>query len=168
MSFRDLDEFLVVEPLVLPIRGKEYSFPGSVSARVWLQLQSMSEQMQLQQDAARRGEDYAPDNELVNDTDEAAMRAEMFGDAEQEMVDDGLSSAHIKAVFFTLIAFHLSGREAAEVVWDAQGGSAAPNRAQRRSQSKKQPPAASRASSSAPRSSRATSSAGTPSSSTGD
>lgn len=149
MAFRDLDEFLVVEPVVLPIRGRDYAFPGSVSARVWLQLQSMSEQMQAASRAAAAGEEFDPDNEVLSDIDEAAMMSEMLGGVQDEMVAAGLSSAHIRAAFYTLIAWHLSGEEAAEAVWNAQGNggkAAAPNRAARR---KKSPPASSRASSNA-------------------
>ncbi len=122
MAFRDLDEFLVVEPVVLPIRGKEYSFPGEVSARTWLLLQRLAEQWQS----------AAPDDEVVDDTTEAELRAELMGDTLQEMLDDGLTSAHVKAVLYTLLAFHLGGREAAEVVWERQGKAAAPNRETRR------------------------------------
>jgi len=149
MAFRDLDEFLVVEPIVLPIRGRKYAFPGSVSARVWLQLQSMSELMQAAARAAAAGEDYEPDEEALSDVDEAAMMSEMLGGVQDEMVADGLTSAHIRAAFYTLIAWHLSGEDAAEAVWNAQGNggkATALNRAARR---KKSPPARSRASSSA-------------------
>jgi hypothetical protein len=132
MSFRDLDEFLTVEPIVLPIRGKEYRFPGSVSARVWLQLQALSEQMQQAKRAATRGDDFEPDAEALSDMDEAAMMAEMLGGVQAEMVEDGLTSAHIRAAFHTLIAWHLSGQEAAEAVWAAQGKAPAPDPAARR------------------------------------
>ena len=166
MAFRDLDEFLVVKPIVLPIRGRDYAFPGSVSARVWLQLQSLLEQMQGAARAQAAGEDYDPDEEALSDVDEAAMMHEMLGGVQDEMVADGLTSAHIRAAFYTLIAWHLSGQEAAEAVWNAQGDVgkvAAPNRAARR----KSPTAPSRASSSAAKKTAATLSAGEPSSDTG-
>jgi len=138
MGFRDLDEFLVSEPIVLPIRGKEYSFPGpgDVSADLWLRLQRLSNQMQRAQESARKGEAFDPDEEVVSDSDQEAMMDEMFGGTEQEMIDEGLSSAHIKAVFYTLIAWHLSGEDAALAVWNSQGESPAPNRATRRASAK--------------------------------
>ena len=133
MAFRDLDEFLVVEPLVLPIRGKQYALPGEVSAKLWLQLQRFNEQIQHAQRAAETGEEYDPDEVALNDEDQATMMREMLGDVEAEMVADGCTSTEIRVVFFTCIAFHLSGREAAEAVWDAQGEAPSPERATRRS-----------------------------------
>ena len=146
MGFRDLDEFLVAEPIVLPIRGKKYSFPGpgDVSADLWLRLQKLSNQMQQAQAAVLRGEVYDPDEEVMSDADQEAMMNEMFGGVEQDMIDDGLSSAHIKAVFYTLIAWHLSGEEAAQAVWDAQGEAPAPNRETRRASAKSTRPRGSR------------------------
>jgi len=114
-AFRDLDEFLVVEPIELPIKGKVYSFPGEISARAWLLLQPVD-----------------LDEEVVDDEYEVKLRQEILGGVEQEMVEDGLSSAHIKAVFYTLIAWHLSGQETALEVWNKQGKAPAPNRAARR------------------------------------
>jgi hypothetical protein len=161
MAFRDLDEFLVVRPIVLPIRGKDYAFPGEVSARSWLMLQRMNEQT----NAVLRGE-LGPETEAASDNDEAGLRAEMFGDTAAEMVADGLTSAHMDAVYYTLLAHHLSGPATAQVVWEAQGEAGAPNRQDRR-----HPPAAKP---SRPRGSRATSNdpkkpapVGEPSSSTG-
>jgi len=139
MAFRDLDEFLIVEPLVLPIRGKEYAFPGEVSARLWLQLQRLNEQYLDAKRAAAEGRDFEPDRELVSDGDQAAMMDELLGDAQAEMIADGLSGAHIKAAFYTCLAFHLMGRETAERVWNAQGEAPAPNRATRRKATAKSP-----------------------------
>jgi len=68
----------------------------------------------------------------VDDEYEVKLRQEILGGVEQEMVEDGLSSAHIKAVFYTLIAWHLSGQETALEVWNKQGKAPAPNRAARR------------------------------------
>jgi len=55
-AFRDLDEFLVVEPIELPIKGKVYSFPGEISARAWLLLQTVAERMQAAQRAEQAGQ----------------------------------------------------------------------------------------------------------------
>jgi hypothetical protein len=63
----------------------------------------------------------------------------MFGEAEAEMIADGCTSTHMKIVLFTLIAFHLSGRDEALAVWNARGEATAPSRAIRRSTSKASP-----------------------------
>jgi len=133
MAFKDLGEFLVVEPLVLPIRGKEYSFPGEISARSWLMVQRIGEKYERARRAKEVGQEVDPDEEVLSDQDEGILRAEMFGGVDEQMAADGLSSGHMERVFQTLIAFHLSGREAAEAVWQAQGEAKAPNREQRRS-----------------------------------
>jgi hypothetical protein len=133
MTFRDLDEFLVVSPKVLTIRGTRYEFPGEVSGRIWLQLQSISNAMQQAQRAALAGREFDPDQEALSDTNEAEMMREMFGGVEEQMVADGCSSVELTAVFRTLLAWHLSGEEAAEAVWNAQGEAPAPNREERRS-----------------------------------
>ena len=120
MAFRDLDEFLIVPPLVLPIHGKQYSFPGEISARSWLRLQML----------------YAspdPEQEAFSDEEEASLRAEMFGEAEAEMVADGCTTSQLRVAFYTLLAYHMSGMDAAESVWAARGEAPAPNRATRRS-----------------------------------
>jgi hypothetical protein len=124
VAFRDLDELLDVPPLVLPIRGKEYSFPGEISARSWLRLQRLSEQMNGGADA---------DDLALGDEEEAALEAEMFGGLKDELIADGLTGSHIRIVFYTLIAFHLSGRTVAETVWNNAGEPPAPNREARRS-----------------------------------
>lgn len=123
MSFRDLSEFLSVEPIVLPIRGKEYSLPGEISARSWLRLQRVWQAMGAASD---------PGAEAVSDFDEATLMAEMFGGVDEQMAADGVTSAEIKRVFVTLMAYHLSGRDAAEAAWDNSGEAVAPNRAARR------------------------------------
>jgi len=132
MAFRDLDEFLTVKPLVLPIGGKEYAFPGEISARSLLLLSSVNTKaLQAQEDGAD------PSTEVVSDEDEAALRDEIFGGAEAEMIADGLTNTHIRVTFFTLIAFHMYGLESAQTFWNAQGEAPAPNRAARRHSPKK-------------------------------
>jgi hypothetical protein len=155
MAFKDLADFLVVEPVVLPIRGKAYAFPGSVSARLWLQLNVIKEQLELAARAEAEGEDFEPDREAISDETEGEMMAEMFGGVDAEMVADGCSSAELDRVKHTLIAFHLSGGNltAAEAVWEQSGKAPAPNREARRKKTsvKPAPPAPSLASSSEPR-----------------
>lgn len=113
MAFRDLDEFLVIEPVQLPIRGKVYSFPGSVSAKTGLFLQRAA--------VLSGTPDVDPDTVLIPDEMEDDLFDELLGDAQQEMIDDRLTSAHIRHVFDTLVVFHMAGREAAEAVWEDTG-----------------------------------------------
>lgn len=138
-KFRDLDEFLVDKPIELPIRGKIYRFPGSVSARTGLLLQRMGA---VAEQAHRHGSDPATaatetlDSELLDDAAEQDLRREIMGDAEVEMARDGLSTAHTGHVFRTLIVWHLAGEDAALQAWERLGNVTAPNREQRRAASK--------------------------------
>lgn len=130
MAFRDLDEFLTVKPLVLPIGGKEYAFPGDVGGESWLLLEIVGQTI-------RSGGDV--DAVAFTTEQETALKAEMYGTARDEMIADGCSGAQLDAVFQTLLSYHLSDRnlEVAEAVWNAQGEAPAPNRAARRSKSTK-------------------------------
>lgn len=132
MAFRDLTEFMTVEPFPLPIGGKTYQFPGEISAKSWLQLQRLTEQITKAQLAQAAGVEVEPDTEVLSDTEEADLMQEMFGGVDEEMVADGCTSSQIKAVFYTLMAYHIKDVDAAEAVWNAQGESSAPNRAARR------------------------------------
>jgi len=133
MTFRDLDEFLTVKPLVLPIGGKEYAFPGDICGESWLLVERL-------QQTARHGGD--PDDVAITDEQETALKAEMYGTARDEMIADKCSGAQLEAVFQTLLSYHMSDRnlEVTEAVWNAQGQPPevpAPNRAARRSKSTK-------------------------------
>jgi len=132
VAFKELDDFLEVKPVELPIHGKLYSFPGEITGEAWLFVQSVGERYQRAQKALAAGEDPGIEDEVLTDIDEQRLRREMLGDTQAEMIADGLSSAAMKLVLVTLIAYHLSGREAAEAVWNNQGEAPAPNRATRR------------------------------------
>lgn len=134
MAFRDLEEFLSVKPVELPIRGKVYAFPGEVSGHTWLTLQKLAHSMQQVQAAKESGEPLDEDAVILTDADEAAIMVELFAGVDEEMAADGCTSAQIKAVFYTLLAYHTAGEESAEAVWESQGEAPAPNRATRRSQ----------------------------------
>lgn len=139
MAFRDLTEFLKTEPFMLPIGGKLYEFPGEISAKSWLQLQRLTEQITKAQAAAALGMDYDPDDEVLSDTDESVLMDEMFGTGKDEMIANGCTSSQIRAVFFTLMAYHTTGIEAAEAMWNAQGEAVAPSRSERRASAKSAP-----------------------------
>ena len=135
MAFRDLNEFLIVEPLVLPIRGKEYTFPGQISAPIWLKLQSIGEQVQDAVSARDKGEDFEPDVEAISDMDQESLMAEFCGGPQtMKKIIKGLTSEEFKHVLSTLMVYHMSGsRELAEAIWNQEGELPAPNRAARRS-----------------------------------
>jgi len=128
MAFRDLDEFRVAEPpVVLSIRGREYTFPAAVSIPAWLLIQSTGRR-------AQNGSDS--EAEALSEADEALLTDAMFGDCKQQMIDDGCTGDEFRIVFATLFARHLYGTvEAAEAIWNAQASPPedAPNRAARRS-----------------------------------
>ena len=129
MAFKDLDEVLSpVEPLVLPRRGKDYSFPGEISADTWLKVQRLGAR------AVRAAKDpnYKPSDEAVSDVDQDTLLSELCGPALDEMTADGFTNLELSAVLGTLIAFHFSGREQAEAIWNNSGNPPAPNRATRR------------------------------------
>ena len=130
MAFRDLDDFLVVKTIDLPIRGKVYHFPGAISAASGLRLERFTALTRLQGE----GGDADPDELLLIGEDADTLEAEMFGGVKAEMIADGLTTAHISAVFDTLMAYHATGSlDVAERVWeDHAGESPAPNRAARR------------------------------------
>lgn len=130
MAFRELDELLAPEPVVLPFNGKTYAFPGEISAKAWLQLQRISDTL----NSVQRGEEIDQDDEVYSTEDQAGLMAEILGGVEQEMAADGCTSSQIKRAFYTLLAYHLNGRETAEAVWEAHaaGEAPAPNRTARR------------------------------------
>jgi hypothetical protein len=137
-QFRDLDEFLVDEPIRLPIRGKTYSFPGSIPARTGLLLQRLGAAADKARTSIKAGAANPAElaAEVFSDSEETDLRAEIMGPAEQEMADDGLTTAHTSHVFRTLMVWHMAGEEAAMKAWEAVGPQAAPNRAARRAASK--------------------------------
>lgn len=134
MSFRDLDDFLVVTPIKLPIKGKDYQFPGSISARSGLLLQRIAAAAERAKADILDGKTSTLDlaAEVLNDEEETDLRSEVMGGTEQLMADDGLTTAHTTHVFRTLLTWHMAGPEAAAVAWERQGEAPAPNRATRR------------------------------------
>ncbi len=139
MGFRDLDEFLVVTPIELPIGGKTYQFPGSVSAHTGLVLQrilSAAEDASEDLRAGRVTGTEIAEQILLDDVQEGDIRAELMGDGEAQMAADGLSTAHTSHVFNTLLVWHTAGPEAAEAAWERLGEAPAPNRETRRQASK--------------------------------
>lgn len=123
-TFKDLDEFFKIKPIQLPIRGKVYKFPGSVSGRTGLLLHRMTE---MAERVMAGKEPSGMEQELLDDGEELNLRAEVFGSTEQEMIDDGLPSVFIDHVFKTLIVYHQYGEDVAMAVWeDVPGAPKAP------------------------------------------
>lgn len=131
MAFKDYDDFPPPKPIEIPISGKLYIFPGTISARSWLLLQRLNSFQAKVALAQLRGEDYDPEQEVLSDLEFIDVRGEVFGDTEETLVADGVTSGCMQRLFMTLVAYHLSGQEAAERVWN-QGERLAPNRAMRR------------------------------------
>lgn len=123
-EFEDLDSFFKIQPFVLPIRGKKYKFPGSVSGRTGLLLHRMTEVAE----AVKSGKD-APDlrQEILDDSGEIDLRREIMGDTEREMIKDDVPAQYIGHAFHTLIVWHQYGPNVARAVWeDVPGAPKAP------------------------------------------
>lgn len=122
MGFKELDERVFLKPKRLPIRGKMYDFPGSVSARTGALFHRMTVAAERVK-AAKAGDvpdldDLQLDAELLNDSEEKDLRAEVLGDAEAELIKDGIPNEIVSHVLKTLICWHQFGQEVAEVVWE--------------------------------------------------
>jgi len=118
--FRDLDDFLE-EPLQLTIRGRTFTFPGSISARTGLQLQRMH-QLAV---AAHEGELDA-DTPAITKENREHLFDEMLGEAKEQLLDYATQREY-ELVSGTLFNVHMYGREVAEMVWNSQGETLAPS-----------------------------------------
>jgi len=134
MAFRDFGDCPAVKPIVLPIRGKKYSFPGpgDISGRTWLRLQEIGGLTMQAAKAKASGEDFGLDAEVLSDLDQDALMAELCGETLQTMIDDGVTGAEIQNVLKTLMASHMFSEAMAELVWNRQGEAMAPKRKARR------------------------------------
>lgn len=120
MTFKDLDEFNEA-PIVLTIRGRAFTFPGSVSARIGLVLQRVR---QIAIKAAQG--DLDPDTEVISDADQERVNAALLGDAAGELLDYATSREYdvvLRALFNT----HVYGREFSERIWNQLGEAPAPS-----------------------------------------
>jgi hypothetical protein len=131
MAFRDLSDFLVVKPIVLPIAGKEYTFPGEgqIPARIGLEIERLNAVAM----AAVGGTEYDPDEDVPSDVTQNDLEVALLGPAREEMIADGRTRAEMAIVFRTLWAWQLVGEEIALSVWNGSGEAPTPNRAARRS-----------------------------------
>lgn len=137
MAFRDLTEFLLTKPIELPVGGKMYRFPGTVSGRTSLLLRAMQEQALAAAQAEKAGKKVDLDADVLDDLGEVNLRAELMTldghDVEREMAADGCDGAQIRHVFTVLTIWHMQGPEAAEQAWEQLAvDPPKPNRAARR------------------------------------
>src|SRR5690349_5574354 len=95
MALRPLED--IIGPLVVPLRGKEYTLP-----RV-----SLTDGVRLTQALSNNGTVLW--GELI---------PMLLGDAYQEMMDDRVPPAMIDRVLWTALADFQNGRESAEAVWE--------------------------------------------------
>ncbi|MEN6426100.1 MAG: hypothetical protein ABFE13_12095 [Phycisphaerales bacterium] len=117
MPFKELGAALKTEPLILPLGGKTYTFPGDLSAESWLLIRRVGQGTRFGTDAT----------EPLTQAEEDRLMVEMFGDAMAEMLADGRTDNEMEFVHLTLLTFHLYGRDAAEIRWNAQGEAEAPS-----------------------------------------
>ena len=95
MALRPLED--IIGPLVIPIRGKEYTLPR-VSLKDGLRLTD-----------ALRNKGAVPWVDLI---------PMLLGDTHKEMVEDRVPPAMIDRVLWTALADFQNGRESAEAVWE--------------------------------------------------
>lgn len=109
--------FIGAEAIKIEVGGKEYEFPGEVPGRTGVQVQRLF--------AAASDPGAPPDAEVLTDLDYEKIRAEILGDGQQAMLDDGVGSAAIQLVWEALFAYHGIGEAAAQAVL-ARGEAPAP------------------------------------------
>ena len=101
MAFRDIEE--IIEPLTLPIRGKEYVIPPMGVLSI-----------------ARYEEALAnpdPEHPMTN----RELYEIALGEAYEQMRADNVSPAHILRAAYTSLADTQRGRAVAEVMWETGG-----------------------------------------------
>ena len=95
MALRPYED--IIGPLVIPVRGKEYTLP-TISLQDGLRMRS----------AADGGEVLTVED----------LTKIILGDAQQQMLDDGVPLAVIDRAFWAGVYDYRLGREAAEGVWE--------------------------------------------------
>jgi hypothetical protein len=101
------DYFELVEPLVLPIRGKAYTIPPP-SAEDVVRWRTVYDKLSAKEPLAE-GEGI-PDDEL---------RRMFLGDVAEQMRADGVRDEVLSHVMTTAMAEAMGGRALAEVVWNS-------------------------------------------------
>lgn len=115
------------EALTLPVRGTAYTFSGRISIETGLRLTRIREEINLYAQALARGEQPDPDMEMLDDARETKMIRDLIGsDNLAAMQADGVTWPELKHIGETLLAWHLSGADAALTAWVGTGGDARP------------------------------------------
>lgn len=123
-TFPDLDRFLseaADEPLVLPIRGRRYTFTAAIPIEAGLRLTRAREEVEKYARALASGEQPDPDLTLLDDASEAVLLRQLIGpDNLAKMEADGITWPEARRVGLTLMAWHLAGPDAALAAWQGQ------------------------------------------------
>lgn len=123
-DFKDFND--LIEPIILPIGGKQYTIPP-VSAEDGIRFK-----------IARSGVEGAP--KITDDDFERIF----LGDVRDEMIADNVPAEALNRALATALTDHSAGRDAARIMWETGGDpkaaaayvkAHAPNRASRRSKS---------------------------------
>jgi hypothetical protein len=125
-TFPDLSTFdhfvtqsVTADPLVLPIRGRTYSFdPADLTTGAMLMLQRVEvESVEIARKIAA-GEEIDPNVIVMNDDEEAQFGIELIGKANlDQMSADGVKWPETQHVMATLMAWYLHGDKAALAIW---------------------------------------------------
>lgn len=118
MAFRDLADVLdVPSPKILPINGTMVEFPGRISAAsgallILMRQKAVAGELDAAADLADTG--------LITDARALELEAELLGDGVQQLDELGVFGDGRARVVQTLMAWHMSGQEAAEAVWEGK------------------------------------------------
>jgi len=133
-GFRDLTDILgTTPPRALPIGGQVVEFPGVISAWAGQMLLSIRRAAAQEVEAggdAEQGAQAVLAADLVSDQDGLRLERELLGDGLEVLDDLAVFGDARQRVISTLMTWHLSGQEAAEMVWEGKGPT--PNRATKR------------------------------------
>lgn len=116
-------ETVTADPLVLPIRGRSYSFdPGKITAGAYLKMQRVEQETRQIAAKIARGEKIDPNIIVMDDESERRFGIELLGQANlNQMVDDGLLWTEVQHVMSTVMAYYLAGERAALAIWSGEG-----------------------------------------------
>lgn len=129
-TWRDLADVVGLDaPKVLPIMGKEVAFPGRISAWAGGTLLAIT----AAAEAGATDPDEITETVGITEADAVELEAEILGDDGAAALDAaGVIGTARRHVVNTLMAWHISGEEAAREAWEAGGKAPRPNRAARR------------------------------------
>ena len=134
MAFRDLTDVLGVStPKRLPICGREVEFPSTISAwagQLLLAIRHAAAEAAAAGSPASDMTELAMSGVAASEEDALRLERELLGDGGAVLDEMGVLGDARMRVVSTLIVWHLSGIEAAEVAWE--GKAPTPNREARR------------------------------------